>query len=458
MKKMGKKLSLIAFSTLFLTGANTVYAEDAKDNLPRVSINALSIIDEQTIWLNKVFKDIHAHPELGFMETRTSAIVAKELKSLGFDVKTGIAKTGVVGVFKNGEGPTVMYRADMDANAVEEATGLPYASQVRIKLEDGTETPVAHMCGHDAHVTWMLSMAKTLVALKKEWSGTIILVAQPAEEPVTGAKAMVTDGLWTKYNLPKPDYFFAIHTLPVPVGVIINAPGPRMAGTDQIDILFKGIGGHGSLPYLAKNPINMATNAITQYQTIMGNAVNTLQPAVLSIGSVQAGNSNNIIPSTALVKMNLRWFDPKVRETMLNNIQHMSEGAAEIQGMEQDQLPTLTFKGSTTPVINNKEFSTRLNIPLKALLGDKQVLTDYPPFMGSEDVYHLLGEHTDIPFNYMFIGVADPAVFTNASKQGKIAPYVPHSPNYIVDLKALPVGAKVATVSMLELLNKNKNL
>ncbi|MGP4770367.1 amidohydrolase [Acinetobacter sp. PFS20] len=454
MNKIIKNSLFLGLST-FIAGYGTLlHAEASPTTLPAVSQKALTIIDGQTEWLSKVYKDIHEHPELGFMETRTSAIVAKELKSLGFDVKTGIAKTGVVSILKNGDGPTVMYRADMDANTVQEATGLPYASKVRVKLDDGTETPVAHMCGHDAHVTWMLSMAKTLVALKKEWSGTIILVAQPAEEPVTGAKAMVSDGLWTKYNLPKPDYFFAVHTTPAPVGTIINAPGPRMAGTDQLDILFKGVGGHGSLPYLTKNPISMAANAITQYQTIMGSAVNTQQPAALSIGSVQAGNSNNVIPSTALVKMNMRWFDPKVRETMLNNIKLMSEGAAEMQGMGKDQLPTLTLKGSTNPVINNKEFSARLNGPLKALLGDKQVLTDFPPFMGSEDVHHLLGDQKDIPFNFMFIGVADPVVFANAVKQGKPVPYIPHSPNYIVDLKALPVGAKVTTVSMLELLTR----
>ncbi|MFW6571894.1 amidohydrolase [Acinetobacter baumannii] len=454
MNKIIKNGMFLGLSTLISGYGTLLHAEASPTNLPVVSQKALTIIDGQTEWLNKVYKDIHEHPELGFMEKRTSAIVAKELKSLGFDVKTGIAKTGVVGILKNGEGPTVMYRADMDANTVEEATGLPYASKVRVKLDDGTETPVAHMCGHDAHVTWMLSMAKTLVALKKEWSGTVILVAQPAEEPITGAKAMVTDGLWTKYNLPKPDYFFAVHTTPAPVGVVINAPGPRMAGTDQLDVLFKGVGGHGSLPMLTKNPISMAANAVTQYQTIMGNAVDPQQAAVLSIGSIQAGNSNNVIPSTALVKMNLRWFDPKVRETMLNNIKSMSEGAAQMQGVGKDQLPTFTFKGSSTPVVNNKEFSARLNGPLKALLGDKHVLTEYPAVMGSEDVHHLLGDQKDIPFNFMFIGVADPVVFANAVKQGKPVPYIPYSPNYIVDLKALPVGAKVTTVSMLELLTK----
>ena len=454
MKKVVNQLGWIVVTAFLLVNAGAVHADEAKASLPAVSAKALDFIDGQTEWLSKTYKDIHEHPELGFMETRTSAIVANELKALGFEVSTGIAKTGVVGVLKNGKGPTVMYRADMDALAIEEATGLPYASKVRAKLADGTETPVAHMCGHDAHVTWMLGMARTMAALKNEWSGTIILVAQPAEEPVTGAKAMLADGLWKKYNLPKPDYFFAVHTTPIPVGMVLNAPGPRMAGTDQLDVLFKGVAGHSSVPHLIKNPINMAANAITQYQTIMGNVVSAQEPAALSVGSIQAGATNNAVPSSALVKMNIRWFNPKVRDNMLNSIKLMSDGAAQMQGMEKDQLPELTMRGSVTPVVNDKDLSNRLNGPLKALLGDKKVVNDFPAFMGSEDVHHLIDEQKDVPFTFMFVGVANPLTFAAAKLKGQAVPYLPHSPNYVVDLKALPMGVKITTVSMLELLNK----
>lgn len=455
MKRIAKHLyQLIGFSTLALSSAMNAQTTVDVPNLPPVSVKAISIIDRQTDWLSKVYKDIHQHPELAFMEKRTAAIVAKELKSLGFDVKTGIAETGVVGVLKNGDGPTVMYRADMDALAIEESTGLPYASKVRTKLPDGTETPVAHMCGHDAHVTWMLGMARAMAALKSEWSGTIVLIAQPAEEPVTGAKAMLADGLWTKYNIPKPDYFFAVHTTPLPIGMVLNAPGPRMAGTDQLDVLFKGVAGHSSVPHLIKNPINMAANAITQYQTIMGNVVSPQQPAALSVGSIQAGATNNAVPSSALVKMNIRWFDPKVRDDMLNSIHTMSEGAAQMQGMTKNHLPEISMRGSVSPLVNDKELSNRLNGPLKTLLGDKNVLNDFPAFMGSEDVHHLVGEYKDIPFTFMFVGIADPVIFAKAKQKGHAVPFLPHSPNYVVDLKALPMGVKITTVSMLELLNK----
>ncbi|HYN58676.1 MAG TPA: amidohydrolase [Rubrivivax sp.] len=268
-------------------------------------------IDADTARLIAIVKDIHQNPELAFMEVRTAGIVAKELKALGFDVKTGIGKTGVVAILKNGAGPTVMYRADMDGNAVEEATGLPYASKVRVKREDGSESPVAHMCGHDAHVTWMLGMAKAMVALKNEWSGTMVLVGQPAEEPITGAKAMVDDGLWTRHGVPKPDFFIGMHTAPGPVGAVVSSGGPKMAGTDQIDILFKGVGGHGSMPQLAKDPVLMASMAVVQFQAIVSRTIEPQQTAVLTVGAVQAGTDNNVIPSTALVKANLRRYDPK---------------------------------------------------------------------------------------------------------------------------------------------------
>jgi len=453
MRKTAKKIGLIGGLTVLGGSTVGVHAEDTKD-LPTVSKKALSIIDDQTEWLTKTYKDIHEHPELGFMETRTSVIVANELKALGFEVTTGIAKTGVVAVLKNGKGPTVMYRADMDALAIEESTDLPYASKARVRLPDGTETPVAHMCGHDAHVTWMLGMARTMTALKSEWSGTIVLIAQPAEEPVTGAKAMLADGLWSKYNIPKPDYFFGVHTTPIPVGMVLNASGPRMAGTDQLDVLFKGVAGHSSAPHLTKNPINMAANAITQYQTIIGNVVSPQESAALSVGSIQAGATNNAIPSTATVKMNIRWFDSKTRDSMLNSIHAMSDGVAQIQGMEKNQLPDISIRGSTSPLVNDKELSNRLNGPLKALLGDKKVVNEFPAFMASEDVHNLVGEYKDVPFTFMFVGVANPLTFAAARLKGHAVPYLPHSPNYVVDLKALPIGVKITTVSMLELLNK----
>jgi len=450
-----RKLSrIVGLAGLVLLSAAGVAAEAGDSAASAKMSRAVAVVDSDSARLEALFKDLHQHPELGFMETRTAAIVANELKGLGFEVQSGIGKTGVVAVLKNGAGPAVMYRADMDANAVEEATGLPYASKVRVRREDGSESPVGHMCGHDAHVTWMLGMARAMVALEDEWSGTLILVAQPAEELILGAQAMVDDGLWTTRGLPKPDFFIALHTAPGPVGVVVSSGGPKMAGTDQIDVLFRGVGGHGSTPQFAKDPVLMAAFAVTQFPAILSRLIEPQQTAVLTVGSIQAGADNNVIPSTALVKANLRWYDPKVREMMIAGIRDVSNGMARTFGMPEDQLPVITMKGGSTPLVNDEALAARLAVPLKALLGDANVMTQFPPATGSEDAHLLLGPHQDVPFNYMIVGVADPAVHAAARKRGREVPYSLHNPDFVVDLAAIPIGAKVATVAMVELLSR----
>lgn len=411
-------------------------------------------IEADTQRLLTIFKDIHEHPELGFMETRTAAIVASNLEALGFNVQTGIGGTGVVATLENGPGPVVMYRADMDANAVEEATGLPYASKVRVVRDDGMEVPVAHMCGHDAHVTWMLGMAKAMVALRDDWSGTIVLVGQPAEEPITGAKAMVDAGLYTTFGTAKPDFFIGMHTAPGPVGAVVSSPGPKMAGTDQIDILFRGVGGHGSMPQMTKDPVLMAALAIVEFQAIVSRTVTPQETAVLTVGSVQAGSDNNVIPATALLKANLRWYSPAVREQLIAGIKAVSNGIAHTYGMPEDQLPIITMKGGSTPLVNDAALADRLASSLKETIGEATIVTELPPATGSEDVHLLLGPYVDVPFNYMIVGVADPAVFAAATKEGKPFPYSAHNPNFVVDLAAIPFGTRVATMAMLDLLGR----
>ncbi|MES1226553.1 MAG: amidohydrolase, partial [Bacteroidota bacterium] len=277
--------------------------------------------------LVEIFKDIHQNPELGFMETRTAGIIAKELKTLGYEVITGIGKTGVVGILKNGVGPVVMYRADMDCNPVKEITGLPYASTKMVKKDDGSEVPVMHACGHDAHVTWLLGIAKIMASLKNEWKGTLVFLAQPAEELILGAQAMVNDNMYEK-GVPVPDYLFGMHTWPIPVGTINNAGGARFAGSDQLDVTFYGVGGHGAHPETTKDPIVMASNAVMQYQTIISRNLGAQSDCVLTVGAIQAGSVNNVIPPSALLKLNLRWFNDKDRNTLLNGIKHINEGIA----------------------------------------------------------------------------------------------------------------------------------
>ena len=406
-----------------------------------------ALVDADTPRLIEVFKDIHRNPELGFTEVRTARIVAETLTDLGYTVTRGIGGTGVAAVLENGAGPTVMYRADMDALPVREATGVNYASTVRVK-RDGVEVPVAHVCGHDAHVTWLLGMAKVLA--HTHWSGTAVLIAQPAEEPIAGAQAMVDDGLYDV--IPTPDAFLALHTAPIPVGMVSAAGSFTMAGTDQLDVLFHGVGGHGSMPQLAKDPVLMAALAVVQYQAIVSRTIDPQQAAVLTVGALQAGADNNVIPDRALLKANLRWFDPQIREQLLDGIRAVSEGIARAYGMPDDRLPAITMKGGSTPLVNDDPLCRRVAAALGEALGPDNVITDFPRVLGSVDCHLLKGPHDDVPLAYLSVGVADPAVCAAAAADGKLFPYAPHNPEYLVDLAAIGVGTKIAGHAMRALL------
>lgn len=407
-----------------------------------------AIVADDTPRLIEVFKDLHRNPELGFAEVRTARIVAQALTNLGFTVTTGIGGTGVVAVLERGQGPVVMYRADMDALAVREATGLDYASTVRVTNDDGTQSPVAHVCGHDAHVTWMLGMAKVLA--KTTWSGTAVLIGQPAEEPISGAQAMVDDGLYAV--APRPDSFVAMHTAPVPVGMVAAAGGERMAGTDQLEVVFHGVGGHGALPQLAKDPVLMAAQAVVGFQSIISRTIAPHESAVLTVGSVQAGSTHNVIPDHARLLANLRWYNPHVREQLLTGIRAISEGIARSVGMPDELMPVITMGGGSTPLVNDAQLTARLATALGGLLGEHNVVTDLPAVTASEDCHLLKGPHHDIPLAYLMVGVADPKVYSDATARGQLYPYSPHSPDYVVDLAAIPLGVRIASQAMLELL------
>jgi amidohydrolase len=407
-------------------------------------------VDADAARLDAVFKDLHSNPELPFTETRTAAIVAKELKALGFEVTTGIGGTGVVGVMKNGPGKTVWYRADMDANGVEEITGLPYAAKAKQKQPDGSEEWAMHACGHDAHVTWLLGTARVMAKMKDAWSGTLVVYAQPAEEVGLGAQAMVKDGILTR-GFPKPDYGFGAHTAPGPVGAVSNSPGVRMAGTDQLDIHFTGLGGHGSTPQMTIDPVVMAAQAVLGYQTIISRNLDPQATGVLTVGAIEAGRDNNVIPQTATLKLNLRWFTDAVRQQMLNRIDEVSKGVAIGAGVPEDKLPTRTMKGGAVPLVNDAALSAAIDPALKQLLGDKMVVNNFPAVTGSEDFQEVMVA-ADVPYIFLLIGVAPPAKFFEAVAEGKMAPYSNHNPDFYVELEAIPIGTKVNTLSVLSLL------
>lgn len=442
----------------FLAQGQTVPQVPVSATVSSISPPVVSSI-QQAVELNKgdlvrLYQDLHAHPELAFMERRTAGVIAQELQALGFEVHTGIGTTGVVAVMRNGVGPVVMYRADMDALPIEEATQLPYASKTRAALDDGTDTPVAHMCGHDAHVTWMLGMAKVMARTQGDWRGTLVLVAQPAEETGGGAKRMVAEDFYQRLRLPTPDYLLALHTAPMPVGMVATNTGTLMSGSEQLDVVFHGRGGHGSMPHITKDPVVMGSMAVTQYQTVVSRMNNPLDTAVLTVGAFHAGQANNVIPDKAVLKLNLRYFNPTALQRLHQGIEAVNRGIATSYGMVDTQPPTLITKGSTTPLVNDAALVKKVQLPLKAVFGAAQVIDQLPPAMGSEDAHLLKGKHTYIPLAYMFVGVANPVVFKRAAQQGRATPYDPHTPHYVVDLDAIPVGTLMASLITMELLVK----
>jgi hippurate hydrolase len=400
-----------------------------------------------------IFKDLHQNPELAFQEVRTAGIVANELKTLGYQVITGIARTGVAGILQNGPGPVVMFRADMDCNAVKETTGLPYASSKTMTNAAGMEVPVMHACGHDAHVTWLLGIAKLMVSLRKSWKGTLVLIAQPAEEIGAGANAMVADKMYEK-GVPVPDYLFGMHTRPIAVGSIENGIGDRMAGTDQLDVTFHGIGGHGASPEFTKDPIVMASSAVMQYQTIISRNIGAQDVAVLTVGSFQAGNSNNVIPPSAVLKLNLRWFDEKTRNTLLEGIRRINEGIALANGLPKDLYPTLTMKAMAYPLVNHPVLTSKVNAALAQVLEKKNILTQVPALMISEDFHHLVLGNQKTVYDFVFVGTANPAAVAKARQEGKDYPFYNHNSNYEVDTAAIPLGVVVGTTALLEIFKR----
>lgn len=450
--RAGLRVSAVLGVTLACAGT----VASAQSLSPALAKTVIQAVDGDAQRLTDIFKDIHQNAELSFMETRTAGLVAKELEALGYEVKTDIGKTGLVGIMRNGDGPVVLWRADMDAIPVEEATGVPYASKVRVKLPDGSEKPVGHLCGHDAHTTWMLSLARTMATLKDQWHGTLILLGQPAEEVAEGANAMVEDGLYTKYSVPIPEYALAMHTAPFPTGNLVGIGGVVMAGTELVDVTFHGIGGHGSSPQYTKDPVLMAAFAISEYQAIVSRVIDPREPAVITVGAIEAGTTNNVIPETALLKLNFRFFNETVREQLYNGVVSVSNGIARTYGLPENMLPTIERKGYATATTNDEEVIKRTNAALlmSGVVNEETLLTDFKAVTGSEDFPMLFHGQKGVKATYRFLGTASPEAYAKAKKEGKAIPFSNHQPTYLVDLNAIPIGGKIAGIMVMELMTK----
>jgi len=336
--------------------------------------------------LMSLYRELHAHPELSMQEVWTPARLAPEMRKLGFNVTEHVGKTGLVAVLHNGPGPILMLRADMDALPVKEQTGLPFASKMMGKLADGTETPVMHACGHDTHIASWLGTARRLVSMKADWSGTLIMILQSGEETGEGAKAMLGDGLYTRF--PKPNYVLAFHDSAIlPAGVIGLTPGYTTASVDNVDLTVRGVGGHGAAPQSTKDPIVLASRIVLTLQTLVSREKNPLDPAVVTVGSFQAGSKHNIIPDEAKLQLTVRTYKPEVRKLLLDGIARIARGEAIAAGVPDDRMPIVTIReGQHTPATFNSEgFATKQLALFQRQFGAERT-TILPPLMVGEDV------------------------------------------------------------------------
>lgn len=397
--------------------------------------------------LMTIYKDLHAHPELSFMEVRTAGILAAEARSLGFKVTEKVGGTGIVAVMENGPGPVVLLRTDMDALPVTEQTGLPGASKVRVTTAEGVETGVMHACGHDTHMTSWVGVARRLAANKDKWSGTLVMIGQPAEERGAGARMMLEDGLFTRF--PKPDYALAFHdAAQFPAGQIGYTPGYALANVDSVDILVKGIGGHGAYPQATKDPIVLASRIVTALQTLVSREISPLDSAVVTVGSFHAGAKHNIISDEARLQLTVRSYTDEVRDHLLTGIARIAKGEAIAAGMPEDKMPVVSVqKDEYTPAtFNSPDFTKDMAGLLKSEFGDKHVM-QLPPVMGGEDFGRFVRADPSIKSLIIWVGGVPQAEYDAAKKEGRTLPSL-HSPFWAPDAPMVVATATEALTAM----------
>jgi amidohydrolase len=388
--------------------------------------------------LEAIFKDIHQHPETAFQETRTAALLAREMRKLGFDVTEKVGRTGVVAVLKNGDGPTVMVRTELDALPLEDRSGVPYASRAK-QMVNGSETFVHHACGHDAHMAWWLGAAGTLAQAKDRWRGTVVFIAQPAEETLAGAKAMLADGLFTRF--PKPDYAFAAHTTLEAAGSIMVKDGVASSASDALMLTFHGQGAHGSTPHRSIDPVVMGAHFVSDLQSVVSREINPNAFAVATVGSFQAGKVGNVIPDRAELRLSLRSYDPEVRAKLRAGVERTAKAAADMAGAPP---PTLEVLGGTSAMRNDSALVARLTPTVLAAFPNARFEpASAPGYSASEDFAAFM--EAGVPSIYYWIGGMDPAL----AASGKPLP-AGHSPEFaLAPGPAIRAGALLLALSVL---------
>lgn len=398
--------------------------------------------------LSELFVHFHKNPELSFREFETSKRIASELTVLGFDVTTGVGQTGVVAVLKNGDGPTVMIRADMDGLPVKEDSGLSYASTRKQVGIDGVENYVMHACGHDVHITSLIGTGRQMVRLKDNWAGTLVLIGQPAEEIISGARAMIQDGLYERF--PTPDYIIGFHVGATgPAGKIMVPKGLAYSSSDSVDVDVRGVGTHGAAPHQGVDPVLVASAIVVNLQSIVSRSISPLQPGVITVGSFHGGTKNNIIGDKVELKLTVRSDDPEVRATLLDSIDRVARGTAIAYGVPEDLLPIVTrLSRNTPPLRNDTETATFLESQIIANMGADSIVDPVRLGMGAEDFAEFIAPEHEVTGVYLSVGGTPVDEIETAASH--------HSPFFkIAPEPSITAGTEAMTVSAISLFNRD---
>jgi hippurate hydrolase len=439
---------------LALTAASALFAwQPATAQSTDLSTAIAADYDQK---LEALFLDFHRNPELSYKETRTAAIMAKEWRASGFTVTEAVGGTGVVAVMKNGDGPTLMLRADMDGLPLVEDSGLDYMSTAKQVSIDGQEKPVMHACGHDVHITSLIGTGRQLAGMKDKWAGTLVLIAQPAEERIGGAKLMMDDGLYSRF--PKPDYAVAFHVSSgLPTGKLAIREGIVSSSSDSVDITVHGVGAHGASPHRGKDPIVMAAQIIMNLQTIVSREIAPLKPGVITVGSLHSGFKHNIISDRAEMQLTVRSDDEETRKKLLDGIKRIAENVGRLNGMPEDKLPEVKVSHESTPAnYNNVAMTQRVKAVFAGRFGE-DVFDERPrEGMGAEDFAYFVEPNTDVPGVYFSVGGTPQADFDREDAGGAQVPSH-HSPFFkVAPRESVTLGTEAMTAATLELLAPKK--
>ncbi|MFY8047446.1 MAG: M20 metallopeptidase family protein [Erythrobacter sp.] len=442
------RLIHLAASALALAAAAAAQPALAQDEATKKAIEA-----EYDSYLAPLFLHFHQNPELSFLENQTAARMAVELRAAGLEVTEGVGGTGVVGMIRNGKGPLILLRADMDGLPVEEKTGLAYASKAMQTGQDGKAYPVMHACGHDTHITAMVATARRLMAIRDQWKGTVMFIVQPAEERVGGAKAMMADNLYGRFG--KPDYALAFHVAAdLETGKVSAAEGIQYSSSDSIDITVPGIGTHGAAPHLGKDPVYIASQIVTALQSIDSREISPLKPVVVTVGSFHAGSKHNIISDEAKLQVTVRANDEATRAQVIAAIRRIAVNIGEAHGLPANRPVTVEVIEGTPVTSNDPALARRLNGAMKRVLGEGAVVPYEQQNMGAEDFTYFVGEGPGVPGYYFAVGGTTPERIA-AAKAGGPAIAGHHSPLFqVAPRESITLGARAMVAAVLDLAGK----